>query len=77
MLIKLNDVRAKKPVIIDHTDIQRINHNRELGSGSHVLLKNRAFHFVAESTDEISSLLEKVLLQKDDEYRFNREEFNE
>ncbi len=77
MLIKLNDVRTKKVVIVDHTDIQRITHNRELGEGSHVLLKNRAFYFVTESPNEIAEILDKVLLKSgEDESRFNKEEFN-
>lgn len=76
MLIKLNDVRTKQAVIVDHEDIQRITLNRELGEGSHVLLKSRAFYFVKESTDEIAAILDRVLTSVD-EPNFNKEEFNE
>lgn len=78
MLIKLNDVRSKRVLIVDHESIQSVSLNRELGKGSHVLLKNKSFFFVKEETDEIAEMLNKVMLKsEDDDSQFNREEFNE
>ena len=78
MLIKLNDVRSKKVLIVDHESIQSVSLNRELGKGSHVLLKNKSFFFVKEETDEIADMLNRILLKaEDDDSQFNKEEFNE